>query len=152
MSYLYWFWETISVVPQLFLEEQNFSLREAQRTLGQRVRLYLLRFILNVIVLFLLGGAFYLIHYAIKTSQNEVRHWTSIFLLDWVPGFGEEIDPVGCFFQSTHKYHWMVSLFLQYLPPITITLVNLFLPNAFRKISSFEDYSFTTQVNATLVR
>lgn len=79
MSYLYWFWETISVVPQLFLEEQNFSLREAQRTLRQRVRLYLLRFILNVIVLCLLGGAFYLIHFAIKKSQIEARHWTSIF-------------------------------------------------------------------------
>lgn len=52
--------------------------------------------------------------------------------------------------QSGH--HWLLSLFLQYLPPITITGVNLFLPHVFRKISSFEDYSFTTQVNATLAR
>lgn len=107
---------------KLFLEEQSFSQRAAQRTLGQKVRLYLFRFVLNVTVLCLLAGAFFLIYFATLTSQNESGH------------------------------HWLVSLFLQYLPPITITAVNLFLPHVFRKISSFEDYSFTTQVNATLVR
>lgn len=64
----------LSIAPQLFLEEQTFSLREAQRTLGQRVRLYLLRFFLNMLVLSLLGGSFYLIYYATKTSQLVVRH------------------------------------------------------------------------------
>ncbi|KAG7485437.1 transmembrane channel 7 [Solea senegalensis] len=107
---------------KLFLEEQSFSLREAQRTLGQKVRLYLLRLILNVLVLSLLGGAFYLIFYATETSLYESGH------------------------------HWLVSLFLQYLAPITIAFVNLLLPHVFRKISSFEDYSFTMQVNTTLVR
>lgn len=65
---------SLSVGPQLFLEEQSFSLRKAQRTLGQKVRLYLLRFVLNVLVLSLLGGAFYLIYFATKISQYEVRH------------------------------------------------------------------------------
>ncbi|XP_068448566.1 transmembrane channel-like protein 7 [Clinocottus analis] len=107
---------------KLFLEEQSFSLRQAQRTLGHRARLYLLRFVLNLLVLSLLGGAFFLIYFATKTSQNETGHY------------------------------WLVSLVLQYLPPITITFVNLLLPHIFRKISFFEDYSFTMQVNATLVR
>ncbi|XP_062244704.1 transmembrane channel-like protein 7 [Platichthys flesus] len=107
---------------KIFLEEQNFTLRVARRTLGQRIRLYLLRFFLNVVVLSLLGAAFYLIYFAITASLSKI--WQ----------------------------HSLVSLFLQYLPPITITFVNLLLPHIFRKISSFEDYSFTTQVNATLVR
>ncbi|TKS69094.1 Transmembrane channel-like protein 7 [Collichthys lucidus] len=107
---------------KLFLEEQNFSMREAQRTLGQRVRLYLLRVILNLIVVSLLGGAFCLIYFATITSQS---------MIGW---------------------NWLVRLVLQYLPPMSITFVNLILPHIFRKISSFEDYSFTTQVNATLVR
>ncbi|XP_028262103.1 transmembrane channel-like protein 8 isoform X2 [Parambassis ranga] len=72
---------------KLFLEEQSFSLRAAQRTIGQK-----------------------------------------------------------------DDYYWLVKLVLQYLPPITITTVDLVLPVIFRKISSFEDYSFTTQVNVTLVR
>uniref|UniRef100_UPI0037E80C96 transmembrane channel-like protein 7 isoform X2 n=1 Tax=Semicossyphus pulcher TaxID=241346 RepID=UPI0037E80C96 len=107
---------------KLLLDEQSFSMREKQRTLGQTVRLYLLRVVLNLIVLCLLGGAFYLIYYATIASQTESEH------------------------------HWLVSLPLQYLPPISITFVNLILPHMFRKISSFEDYSFTTQVNATLLR
>ncbi|TNN45153.1 Transmembrane channel-like protein 7 [Liparis tanakae] len=107
---------------KLFLEEQSFSLLEAQRTLRHRVRLYLLRCVLNLLVLSLLGGAFFLIYFATKASQQESGHY------------------------------WLLSLVLEYLPPITITFVNLLLPRMFRKISSFEDYSFTMQVNATLVR
>ncbi|XP_069386898.1 transmembrane channel-like protein 7 isoform X2 [Paralichthys olivaceus] len=107
---------------KLFLEEQSFSLREAQRTFSQRIRLYLLRFFLNMVILSLLGGAFYLIFFATEMSLKD------------------------------SGYHWLVSLFLQYLPPITITFVNLLLPIFFHKISPFEDYSITTQVNTTLVR
>ncbi|KAM9314588.1 transmembrane channel-like protein 7 [Pholidichthys leucotaenia] len=108
---------------KLFLEEQSFSLRAAQRTLGQKIRLYLLRFILNLLVLFVLGGAFYLIYFSTKKSL-----------------------------MISTGHHELVSLLLQYLPPFTITIVNLVLPHIFRKISSFEDYSFTTQVNVTLLR
>ncbi|XP_015239792.1 PREDICTED: transmembrane channel-like protein 8 [Cyprinodon variegatus] len=107
---------------KLFLEEQSFSLRKAQRTLGQKVRLYLLRFILNLVVLSLLGGAFYLIYFSTMLSLTESSDG------------------------------WFLNLVLQYLSPITITFVNLILPHMFRKVSSFEDYSLTVQVNATLVR
>nr|XP_015825547.2 transmembrane channel-like protein 7 [Nothobranchius furzeri] len=107
---------------KLFLEEQSFSLRKAQRTLGQKVSLYLLRFILNLLVLSLLAGAFGLIWFSttsLTTSGNS---------------------------------SWLARLLLQYLPPITITFVNLLLPHIFSKISSYEDYSLTVQVNTTLVR
>uniref|UniRef100_A0A3Q3B8G9 Transmembrane channel-like protein n=1 Tax=Kryptolebias marmoratus TaxID=37003 RepID=A0A3Q3B8G9_KRYMA len=107
---------------KLFLEEQSFSLRKAQRTLGQKVLLYLLRFILNIIVISLLGGAFCLIYLSSK------------------------------YLETTDGHGWLAKLVLQYLPPITITFVNLVLPHIFRKISSFEDYSLTVQVNTTLVR
>lgn len=60
------------------------------------------------------------------------------------------MSPFDCLSQSAD--YWLVSLVLEYLPPITITFVNLVLPHIFRTISSFEDYSFTMQVNATLVR
>ncbi|XP_007570216.1 transmembrane channel-like protein 7 [Poecilia latipinna] len=107
---------------KLFLEERKFNLKKAQRTLGQKLRLYLLRFILNLIVVFLLGGAFTLIYYSTNVSLKESNQV------------------------------WILRLILQYLSPITITSVDLVLPQIFRKISSFEDYSLTVQVNATLVR
>ncbi|XP_026214982.1 transmembrane channel-like protein 7 [Anabas testudineus] len=106
---------------KLLLEEQRFSLREAQRTLGQKVRLYLLRFILNMLVISLLSGAFFLI----------------FFVTDWTLIKDNSLPE---------------NLFTEYLSPFTIASVNLVLPEIFRKISAFEDYSFTTQVNITLVR
>lgn len=108
---------------KLYLEEERFQQREARRTLGQWARLYFLRGLLHFLVLVLLGGAFCLIYYATKASQAE-RSGNDLIL----------------------------TVLLQYLPPIVITLVNFFLPHVFRHISSFEDYSITTQVNATLVR
>ncbi|MED6251447.1 hypothetical protein ATANTOWER_030898 [Ataeniobius toweri] len=107
---------------KLFLEEQSFSLRKAQRTLKHKVCLYLLRLILNLVVLFLLVGAFCLIYFSGMITRRE------------------------------SPKHWFLNLVLQYLSPITITFVNLVLPHMFRKISAFEDYSLTFQVNATLVR
>lgn len=68
------------------------------------------------------------------------------------PGCGEYIHTLSLSCVSQIGHHWLVSLVLEYLPPIAISFVNLLLPQIFRKISSFEDYSFTMQVNATLVR
>ncbi|XP_036803894.1 transmembrane channel-like protein 7 isoform X2 [Oncorhynchus mykiss] len=108
---------------KLYLEEERFQQREARRTLGQWAHLYSLRGLLHLLVLVLLGGAFCLIYYATMASKAERS--------------GDYL---------------ILRLLLHYLPPIVITLVNFFLPHVFRHISSFEDYSLTTQVNATLVR
>ncbi|XP_071032181.1 transmembrane channel-like protein 7 isoform X2 [Oncorhynchus clarkii lewisi] len=108
---------------KLYLEEERFQQREARRTLGQWAHLYSLRGLLHFLVLVLLGGAFCLIYYATMASKAERS--------------GDYL---------------ILRLLLHYLPPIVITLVNFFLPHVFRHISSFEDYSLTTQVNATLVR
>ncbi|XP_066503999.1 transmembrane channel-like protein 7 [Hoplias malabaricus] len=105
------------------LEEQKFRLKVSQRTLKQKVVLYLLRFALNILVLLLLGGSFVLIYYATIKSQHE-----------------------------NLNLHWTLKLLWEYLPPITITLVNFLLPHAFSIISVFEDYYLTTQLNLTLVR
>ncbi|XP_042287241.1 transmembrane channel-like protein 7 isoform X2 [Thunnus maccoyii] len=56
---------------KLFLEEQRFSMREARRTFRQWAHLYLLRFNLNLLVLSLLSGAFYLIYFATDKSQSQ---------------------------------------------------------------------------------
>ncbi|XP_036441897.1 transmembrane channel-like protein 7 [Colossoma macropomum] len=104
------------------LEEQRFRLKVSQRTLKQWVILCFLRAALNFLVLLLLGGSFALIYFASKASQKKI------------------------------DIHWTLNLFWEYLPPITITLVNLLLPQLFNTISVFEDYSLTTQLNLTLVR
>ncbi|XP_017540411.1 transmembrane channel-like protein 7 [Pygocentrus nattereri] len=104
------------------LEEQRFRVKVSQRTLKQWVVLCFLRAVLNFLVLLLLGGSFILIYYASEVSEEKI------------------------------SIHWTLNLFWEYLPPITITLVNFLLPQLFNTISVFEDYSLTTQLNLTLVR
>ncbi|MFT7802504.1 transmembrane channel-like protein 7 isoform X2 [Arapaima gigas] len=103
------------------LEEKWFQMRKSQRTLKQQLKIHVLRFVLNLVVVVLLGSAFCFIYFATLFSQVN----------------------------KTQK-HSMLSLLVQYLPPITITLVNFLLPHIFRIIAGFEDYSLTSQVNITL--
>ncbi|KPP75823.1 transmembrane channel-like protein 7-like [Scleropages formosus] len=106
------------------LEEERFELLKSQRTLKVRVKIYFLRILLNTVVVILLGAAFCLIYIGTKYSHQQ---------------------------KDSKNYPWLYSLLLQYLPPIIITLVNFMLPHIFRVIVKFEDYSFTSQVNITLV-
>uniref|UniRef100_A0A672KK60 Transmembrane channel-like protein n=1 Tax=Sinocyclocheilus grahami TaxID=75366 RepID=A0A672KK60_SINGR len=104
------------------LEEQTFQQRVQQRSLRHWVQLIFLRILLNVLVLVLLGSSFILIYFAIQKSQTKCEN------------------------------HWTLCLMLEYLPPITVTTVNYILPHVFSKISEFEDYSLTIQLNLTLIR
>ncbi|KAJ8001564.1 hypothetical protein DPEC_G00170790 [Dallia pectoralis] len=126
---------------KLYLDEEKFQQREARRTLAQWARLYLLRGLLNILVLALLGGAFSLIYYATYLSQDKkVRTRNTV---ESTMAFPVSPQP---------GEHWFLGLLLQYLPPIFITLANFTLPYVFRWISGFEDYSLAIQVNTTLVR
>ncbi|KAF4107807.1 transmembrane channel-like protein 7 [Onychostoma macrolepis] len=104
------------------LEEQTFQQRVQQRSLRHWVELIFLRILLNFLVLVFLGSSFALIYFAIDKSQIK------------------------------YENHWIVCLMLEYLPPITMTTVNYILPHVFSKISEFEDYSLTIQLNLTLIR
>nr|XP_023672727.1 transmembrane channel-like protein 7 [Paramormyrops kingsleyae] len=105
------------------LEEERYHLRVSQRTCRQKLWLCFIRLLLNFMVVILLGGSFYLIYRATAFSQS-----------------------------GKLPENEFLRLLQQYLPPFTITLVNFVLPQLFRIISKFEDYSLTVQVNITLVR
>ncbi|XP_031430765.1 transmembrane channel-like protein 7 [Clupea harengus] len=107
------------------LEEQGFHQRLSRRTLKQKMTLYVLRVLLNVLVLVLLAGSFCMIFFATQYSKEKKEH---------------------------NVESWIVNLILGYLPAITITTANHLLPRIFQKISVFEDYSLTTQLNLTLLR
>ncbi|XP_056097758.1 transmembrane channel-like protein 7 [Rhinichthys klamathensis goyatoka] len=111
------------------LEEQKFHERVQRRSLRLWVRLILLRVFLNIIVLVLLGSAFALIFYSIVLSV---------------------VFPNDCLSCHYKVLNW--SLMLEYLPPITMATINYILPHIFSKVSEFEDYSLTIQLNLTLIR
>ncbi|KAL2089845.1 hypothetical protein ACEWY4_014533 [Coilia grayii] len=111
------------------LEDHVFHRRVSQRTLRQWISLYVLRILLNVLVLALLGGSFYMIFVATRYSKEKKKSNVAL-----------------------SQDSWIINLIVGYLPAITITTANYLLPRAFRKISVFEDYSLTVQLNLTLIR
>ncbi|XP_033895104.2 transmembrane channel-like protein 7 isoform X2 [Acipenser ruthenus] len=108
------------------LEEEKYHQRVSNRTVKQRALLCLIRVVLNLIVLTLLAGAFFLIYQATQVSQS--------------------------YQQEPYNFSVTFSFLIEYLPSISITLINFLLPQVFRRLVKFEDYLLTTQINLTLVR
>ncbi|XP_060797000.1 transmembrane channel-like protein 7 isoform X2 [Neoarius graeffei] len=104
------------------LQEQMFRQKVLGRSLKQWILLYILRIVLNFVVLVLLVSSIYLIYFATTEMRN------------------------------CQTYHWGLDLLCGYLSPITITIVNFLMPHFFSAITKYEDYSLTTQLNVTLVR
>ncbi|KAM4691848.1 transmembrane channel-like protein 8 [Rhinophrynus dorsalis] len=101
-----WFWET---------EGQPF---------GKRIRILVIRVLLNSIILTVMAGAFYCIHLATGVSQYyEGKLGNSV-----------------------------LSLNVQYLVPIIISLVLLILPPIFMFLVRFEGHSPSTEIHLTLIR
>nr|XP_020669784.1 transmembrane channel-like protein 8 [Pogona vitticeps] len=104
------------------LAEQIRHLQNQQRTRKQLAQLYLLRLLINAVVLLLMATAFYFIHLATESSQGDSQDAARLGVLS------------------------------QYLPPVTISAVNILLPFVFHALAQLEGYSPNTEVNLTLVR
>ncbi|XP_053157241.1 transmembrane channel-like protein 8 isoform X2 [Hemicordylus capensis] len=105
------------------LLEQNQRLQHQQRTWKQLAQLYLRRLVINVVILLLMAAAFYFIHLATDISQRY-----------------SQLDAAS------------FGVVNQYLPPLAISTVNVFLPLLFHVLAQLEDYSLNYKVNLTLVR
>ncbi|XP_072043479.1 transmembrane channel-like protein 7 [Amphiura filiformis] len=108
------------------LEEERQALKRKTRTKFKKCQLYFLRVFLNLIVLIILGGSFYLIYF---TTDFAVLNSTSAL--------------------SNNNF---VDLLISFLPSITITILNGVVPMIFNVIVRFEDYSPQFEITITLVR
>ncbi|KAK7160940.1 hypothetical protein R3I94_003805 [Phoxinus phoxinus] len=108
------------------LEEERIKRRMANRTRGERCRIYVLRAGLNLFVMAVLVTCFYSIYVATVFSQRkQVEEAKSAFLQELV---------------------------VEYLPSIVITLANFITPLIFSLIITFEDYSPAFEIRFTLMR
>ncbi|XP_053114798.1 transmembrane channel-like protein 4 isoform X2 [Hemicordylus capensis] len=114
---------------QMDLEEEALRRRNAERTTAQRVRLYVLRGLLNILVLGLLGGAFFSIYWATNYSQELL---------------GKADSPV--------KGKYVLELLVAYLPSGVITAANLFVPMIFGFMVPLEQYPLSFEIKITLLR
>uniref|UniRef100_A0A4W3IQM1 Transmembrane channel-like protein n=1 Tax=Callorhinchus milii TaxID=7868 RepID=A0A4W3IQM1_CALMI len=112
---------------QTDLEEERIKQKIAERTKKEKMHIYFIRAVLNLIVALVLSVCFYCIYRA--TIYSEARddrpHNSDTFLQD---------------------------LMLQYLPSIVITAANLITPVIFEHLIRFEDYSPAFEIKFILIR
>ncbi|XP_036131177.1 transmembrane channel-like protein 4 [Molossus molossus] len=112
---------------QVELEEADVRRRAAVRTLGQHARVWSVRVLLNLLVVALLGAAFYGIYWAtVSTMQLKKSPLVKKMLL--------------------------LELGVDYLSPIFISGVNLVLPPVFKLIAQLEGYTRSHQIVLILLR
>ncbi|XP_045236894.2 voltage-gated chloride channel TMC4 isoform X3 [Macaca fascicularis] len=112
---------------QVELEETVVRRQAAVRTLGQEARVWLVRVLLNLLVITLLGGAFYGIYWA---TENTVALQEKS-LVQQLP---------------------LLKLVVNYLPSIFIAGVNFVLPPVFKLIAPLEGYTRSLQIVFILLR
>ncbi|KAH0629406.1 hypothetical protein JD844_011458 [Phrynosoma platyrhinos] len=108
---------------QIDLAEEIRHLQNQQRTRKQLAQIYLLRLVINCVILLLMAAAFYFIHLATEISQEYSQNDAA-----------------------------RLGVLSQYLPPVTISIANIFLPFLFHILIQLENYSPNTEVNLSLVR
>ncbi|XP_016072713.1 PREDICTED: transmembrane channel-like protein 4 isoform X2 [Miniopterus natalensis] len=112
---------------QVELEEADVRRRAAVRTLGQQVRVWSVRSLLNLLVAALLGAAFYGIYWATGTTRK----------LQDLPLVKETA---------------LLKLGVDYLPSIFISGVNLVLPPVFKLLAPLEGFTRSHQIVLILLR
>uniref|UniRef100_A0A671MDB2 Transmembrane channel-like protein n=1 Tax=Sinocyclocheilus anshuiensis TaxID=1608454 RepID=A0A671MDB2_9TELE len=86
-----------------------------------------------------------------RVQQRSLRHWVQLIFLRILLNV-LVLVLLGSSFILIHFAIQTSQTKVPYLPPITMTTVNYILPHVFSKISEFEDYSLTIQLNLTLIR
>uniref|UniRef100_A0A2K5Y512 Transmembrane channel-like protein n=1 Tax=Mandrillus leucophaeus TaxID=9568 RepID=A0A2K5Y512_MANLE len=112
---------------QVELEETVVRRQAAVRTLGQEARVWLVRVLLNLLVIALLGGAFYGVYWATESIVALQKR----SLVQQLP---------------------LLKLGVNYLPSIFIAVVNFVLPPVFKLIAPLEGYTRSRQIVFILLR
>ncbi|CAC5378720.1 TMC [Mytilus coruscus] len=108
------------------LHHQKYVLTRSEWTSGQKCKTYTIRVLVNIFILAILGGAGYLIYY--------VNNWATDYLA------------------TEASSGSVVILLVEFLPSLTITLLNVIIPLLFEVLVKAEDYTEEFVIKITLVR
>nr|KAG5697184.1 hypothetical protein BaRGS_002193 [Batillaria attramentaria] len=114
------------------MHEQEF-LREREKRLQKRskkCKLYTMRIVINIFICLVLGAAAYCIYYVISFSTEYAS---------------DHSDASG-------TWNELLLLLVQFLPSITITVLNALLPILFEKVVVGEEYTAAFVIKITLIR
>lgn len=108
------------------LENQKLLWKKESRTKRERAKLYTVRVVVNILVLGFLIGSLYLIWYC-NGQLTELKKLV------------ENESPI-------------LQTMIEFLPSVTITLLNVIVPIIFNKLVPFEDYLPYFEMQITLLR
>lgn len=106
------------------LREEKRQAAWNNQAFSDKVKVYVIRVIINIVVIILLGGSLALIAY---TAQTMIK-------------------------LQENDYEEILILIIQYVPYLTITILNLVIPIIFQKLVQFEKYKYETELKLTLAR
>ncbi|XP_055506920.1 transmembrane channel-like protein 7 isoform X1 [Leucoraja erinacea] len=109
------------------LDEERIKQKIADRTQKEKVKIYLLRALLNLLVVLILIVCFYIIYQTTVYSQQYNN-------------------------KKTNSGSFTIDLTVEYLPSIVITAANFITPLLFERIIRFEDYSPAFEIKFMLIR
>lgn len=119
-----------------FLEAERLEEERQNRTREEKTKLFALRFVVNILVLLVLGGSGTFIYYIIElsfdqvTSNMEGQHYDARYI----------------------PLNKIVHLFFEFLPYICIVGLNIAVPFLFRYLIALENYSPLFVLRLTLCR
>lgn len=115
------------------LEENRRLERISNWSRKDHLKIYAIRVLLNIVVIAALGGSGYLIYFVCQVTLK----------LNQEGKFRRTTD------DSSSNFY---SLLIEFLPSITITVLNIVLPVVFTQIAKVEEYSKRFEIKITLIR
>ncbi|NXP62590.1 TMC7 protein, partial [Chloropsis cyanopogon] len=122
---------------QADLEDEKLRQKIAERRMEEKLRIYSLRIVTNIIVIAILSACFYSIYRVTVFSQEN----SSVSIRD---DARTNLD--------INNANSLLNLLVQYLPSIVITLANFIGPLIFTFLIRFEDYTPAFEIKITLLR
>ncbi|XP_052742748.1 transmembrane channel-like protein 7 [Bicyclus anynana] len=134
------------------LEEERFKEEKQLRTRESQIMLHLKRLLIHIVVFVILiasGILIYVIfnHSMDKLNEEQNSHLTNEFVNDT-----EKSLPLRQYNESSYSFGQLQNTLLEFLPFITIVVLNIIVPEIFSYLIKFENYMPANTIIIALLR
>lgn len=124
------------------LEEERYKEEKQLRTRESQILIYLKRIFINILVFIILIGSGILIYFIFNESMDKLNELNEIELVNRT-----EVNTVG-----SYTIWQFRNMLLEFLPFITIVVLNIIIPGIFGYLIQFESYTPANDIIITLLR
>ncbi|KOB72114.1 Tmc7 protein [Operophtera brumata] len=136
------------------LEEEKYKEEKQSRTREGLIWLNLKRLLINLLVFCILIGSGMLIYVAIKYSMDALNALSKTEASQSYDGIinGSHAKRASGFYRREMSFGQIQNVFLEFLPYLTIVVLNLIIPEIFSYLIKFENYTPARALLVTLLR